>query len=355
MIHGPSAGAGSVTHHLTAYDGEDRGLFVAAIAQSPFWPTQRNVSQSEAQFRRFVNSVGCAHAHSNSTSSSASTTIMACLRAAPLARIQTANVDVAFDDDDDDDGAASGAPIWYWLPVTEGPGSLVPDLLYNSFAAGKFVKVPLMVGDDNNEGTVFVTNASSAAQVSAFLKNNYPLLTRADLARINDAYPRVEGRPPPPTRAAYFAPLAAAYGEATFTCAGNTIAAAMADALGEEKVWNYRVNILDPMNLAAGIGVPHVFEQVAIFGRGNTGAYSPSWNTSNAAIIPVVMNYYISFIRAMNPNTYKFSLAPDWENWGGGMGRRLRLQTNQTGMEDVPQKQANRCALWKSLSNTTQQ
>ncbi|KAJ4416882.1 hypothetical protein N0V82_006521 [Gnomoniopsis sp. IMI 355080] len=362
VIHGPSAGAGSVTHHLTAYDGEDRGLFKAAIAQSPFWPTQRNVSQSEAQFSRFVNSVGCAHARNNNSNSnsndSSSATIMACLRAAPLARIQTANVDVAFDDANDD-GTANGAPIWYWLPVTEGPGSLVPDLLYNSFAAGKFVKVPLMVGDDNNEGTVFVTNASSAAQVSAFLENNYPLLTQADLARINEAYPRDNSRPPPPTRAAYFASLAGAYGEATFTCAGNTIAAAMADALlGEEekeKVWNYRVNILDPMNLAAGLGVPHVFEQVAIFGRGNTGAYSSSWNTSNAAIIPVIMNYYISFVRAIDPNTYKFSLAPEWENWGGGIGRRLRLQTNQTGMEDVPQKQANRCALWKSLSNTTQQ
>ncbi|KAJ4397813.1 hypothetical protein N0V93_002050 [Gnomoniopsis smithogilvyi] len=339
VIHGPSAGAGSVTHHLTAYDGEDRGLFVGAIAQSPFWPTQRNVSQSEIQFSRFVNSIGCAHARNNSS-------VMACLRAAPLARIQQANVDVTFE-------GASGAPIWYWLPVTEGPGTLVPDLLYNSLAAGKFVKVPLMVGDDNNEGTVFVTNASSANQVSTFLQNNYPQLTQAELARINEAYPRVKR--PPPTRAAYFASLAGAYGEATFTCAGNRLAEAMADALGEEQVWNYRVNVLDPMNLAAGLGVPHVFENVAIFGRGNTGAYSTSWDTINAAIIPVIMNYYISFVRALDPNMYKYSPAPAWENWGGGMGRRLRLQTNLTGMEDVPGEQANRCALWRSLSHTTQQ
>lgn len=338
VIHGPSAGAGSVTHHLTAYDGEDRGLFVGAIAQSPFWPTQRNVSQSEAQFSHFVKSVGCAQPRNSS--------VMACLRAAPLARIQVANVDMAFE-------GTSGTPIWYWLPVTEGPGTLVPDLLYNSFAAGKFVKVPLMVGDDNNEGTVFVTNASSANEVSAFMQSNYPQLSSTDLAHINDAYPRV--KKPPPTRAAYFASLAGAYGEATFTCAGNTLAEAMASALGEGKVWNYRVNVLDSENLAAGLGVPHVFENVAIFGRGNTGAYSEGWNTSNAAIIPVIMNYYISFIQALDPNTYKFSLAPVWENWGGGPGRRVRLQTNQTGMEDVPKELADRCALWRSLGNTTQQ
>lgn len=340
MIHGPSAGAGSVTHHLTAYDGEDRGLFAGAIAQSPFWPTLRNVSQSELQFTRFANSVGCGGGGGHGGN------VMTCLRNAPLARIQRANVDVTFP-------GASGAPIWYWLPVTEGPGSLVPDLQYNSFAQGKFVKVPLMIGDDTNEGTVFVTNASSANQVSAFLQNDFPQLTKGDLSRINDAYPRVKR--PPPTRAAYFASLAGAYGDATFTCAGNTVAEAMADALGEDKVWSYRVNVLDPMNLAAGIGVPHVFENVAIFGRGNTGAYNVGWNTTNAAIIPVIMNYYVSFIRALNPNTYKYSTAPAWDDWGGDRGRRLRLQTNQTAMEDVPTDQANRCDLWRSLSNTTQQ
>lgn len=335
-IHGPSAGAGSVAHHLTAYDGEDRSLFSGAIAQSPFWPTQRNVSQMEVQFEEFVEHVGCSHAKST----------MACLRAAPLARIQAANIDLSF-------SGSSSAPIWYWLPVTEGPGSLVPDLLYNSFASGNFVKVPLMVGDDNDEGTVFVTNASKAAQVSAFLKTNYPQLRPPDLIHINKAYPRVEN--PPLTRAAYFASLAAAYGEATFTCPGNTLANAMADGFGEGKVWNYRVNIQDPMNVAAGLGVPHVFENVAVFGRGNTGAYNPAWTTTNAAIIPVIMNYYISFIRDLDPNTYKFSPAPMWESWGGGLGRRLRLQTNQTGMEEVPVDQADRCALWRALSNRTQQ
>lgn len=309
---------------------------MGAIAQSPFWPTQRNISQAESQFIDFVDNVGCGDASDS----------MVCLRAAPLGSIQAANIDVAFE-------GAGGAPIWYWLPVTEGPGSLVPDLLYNSFTSGKFVRVPLVVGDDNDEGTVFVTNASTVEQVSAFLQNNYPQLTDEELSRINEAYPRVD--PPPPTRAAYFASLAGAYGEATFTCPGNTLAEAVADFLDEGEVWSYRVNVLDPINLDVGLGVPHVFETVAVFGRGNTGEYSPGWDTINAAIIPVIMNYYISFIRALDPNTFRFSSAPDWETWGRGNGRRLRLQTNETGMEDVPVKQAERCALWKGFSNTTQQ
>jgi carboxylesterase type B len=36
VIHGDSAGAGSVAHHLTAYDGRDMNLFVGAVAESTF-------------------------------------------------------------------------------------------------------------------------------------------------------------------------------------------------------------------------------------------------------------------------------------------------------------------------------
>lgn len=339
-IHGPSAGAGSVAHHLIAYDGEDRGLFSGAIAQSSFWPTQRTVHQSEFQFSRFVDDTGCSLAEDT----------MACLRQADLDVVQRANVALPYP-------GATGNPFWYWLPVTEGPGSLVPGLLYEAFEAGKFVKVPLMVGDDNDEGTVFVSNASSQAEVSAFLKNNYPELSAANLSAINAAYPP-DAFPRLATRAVYVPSLAAAYGELTFTCAGNTLAEAMADYLSSDQVWNYRVNVQDPMNVASGIGVPHVFENVAIFGPGNTGDYSASWDTTNAAIVPVIMNYYISFVRSLDPSTYRSATAPEWENWGNlerGRGRRLRLQTNDTAMEEVPSVQADRCALWAALSNITQQ
>lgn len=341
MIHGPSAGAGSVEHHLTAFDGEDKGLFVGVISQSSFWPTQRTVPEVEFQFDRFVNDTNC----------SAASDALACLRSADIATIQQANVDLPFPG-----GGADPAPLWYWLPVTEGPGDLVPGNLYDSFDAGAFVAVPLMVGDDTDEGTVFASNATSPAEVSTFLKNNYPGLTTPDLDAVNDAYPLA---PPFPLHAAYFPSLAAAYGEATFTCPGNTVAEAMAGALGPEQVWNYRVNIQDPVNLAEGIGVPHVFENAAIFGPANVGqAAAASWTTTNAAIVPVIMSYYISFVRALNPNTYKVTDAPSWEDWGDigvGRGNRLKLQTNDTVMEEVPQDQADRCALWKGLSNSTQQ
>ncbi|KAK7734020.1 hypothetical protein SLS53_008015 [Cytospora paraplurivora] len=340
VIHGASAGAGSVAHHLTAYDGEDRGLFIGAVVESTFWPTQRNVSEMEFQFDRFVNDTGCSDADD----------ALSCLRSVDLDTIQAANIDLPFPG-----GSDSPVPLWYWLPVTTGQGTLVPDRLYESFLSGKFVKVPLLVGDDTDEGTDFAVNATTKAEVSQFFKNNYPGLNQTQLDRINSAYPLTS---PLPEHAAYFPSAAAAYGDATFTCPGNTMAESVSHFFDSGNVWNYRYNVLDPSNLAAGLGVPHTFETAAIFGPGYAGSASESYYTTNAAIVPVVMSYWISFVRSLSPNTYKYGGAPAWETWGSagngstGRGFRLKLQTNDTVMEEVPQNLAVRCALWKELSDT---
>ena len=335
VLHGSSAGGGSIAHHLTAYDGEDKGLFVGAVPQSPFWPTQRNLSELEFQYDRFVSDTGCSNA----------TNALSCLRSADLATIQAANVAQPFAE-----GSDNPLPLWYWLPVTTGPGTLVPDNLYDSFEAGKFIKVPILIGDDTDEGTVFAYNASTEDDVSQFLKNNYPLLDQAQLDQINQAYPLTD---PLPNHAAYFPSAAAAYGDAAFTCPGNTMAETMSSFFEPAKVWNYRYNVIDAGNVAAGLGVTHTFEMAAIFGPGFAGSAADSYYTTNADIVPVVMNYYISFVRALDPNVHRYPGTPVWEAWGdmgGGRGFRLKFETNDTAMEEVPQQLADRCALWKDLS-----
>lgn len=346
IIHGPSAGSGSVAHHLAAYSGTDQNLFVGAIAQNSFWPTQRTVADMEFLFDRLLNDTGCLPAADNGSGNAS----MSCLRSADLTAIQKGNVDIPFPGT-----SADTIPLWSWLPVTEGEGGMVTENLYDAFETGHFVKVPLVVGNDNDEGTVFASNASSPSEVSNFLKANYPNLSTEQLDTINEAYPLMD---PLPQHAAYFPSLAAAYGESTFTCPGNTLAEAMATFLGADRVWDYRFNVQDPSNIAAGLGVPHVMESAAIFGPGNTGGFAQSYLTTNAAIVPVTMMYMISFVRSLSPNLYKLESAPTWEAWGDvsvQRGNRLKLQTNDTVMEQVPQDQANRCMLWRGLSTTTEQ
>lgn len=82
-------------------------------------------------------------------------------------------------------------------------------------------------------------------------------------------------------------------------------------------------------------------------------ALSSSYSTYNAPIIPIVMDYWISFVRELSPNRYKSAAAPHWESFGDG--RRLVLRTNATGMEVVDGAQWERCAFWEGLAGVMEQ
>ncbi|UKZ54229.1 hypothetical protein TrVGV298_008036 [Trichoderma virens] len=301
VIQGASAGGGSVTHHLTAYAAKkDNQLFVGAIPESPFWPTLRTVADMEFH---------------------------------PLSE-QQATILYRY---------GIGSPVI--------DGDLITDHLYNHFERGNFIRVPVLVGDDTNEGTYFAFNATNPSQVETFLKNNYPYLQDSQLKSISHAYPL---EPPMPKHAAYFPSAEAAYGESTFTCPGNTVAASVARYFDPRRVWNYHYNVLDPDNVANGLGVPHTFETSAVFGPGYSDTPAASYFTTNAAIVPVTMHYFLSFVTKLNPNAAKYHSAPNWDPWGQGTGQRIRLQTNNTAMEPVPPDQIARCNLWRSLQSYTQ-
>jgi carboxylesterase type B len=209
--------------------------------------------------------------------------------------------------------------------------------------------------DDTDEGTAFAKNASSPADVASFFQDNYPRLTTNDTDAINTQYPLMA---PLPKHAPYFPSAAAAYGETTFTCVGNYISQTFATMNDPYKVWNYRYNVLQPSNVANGLGVPHVSESPAVFGLGNVhDDINSSYKDLNAEIIPVMMSYWISFVRDLSPNRYKYGPAPHWESFGDGKdgGRRLKLQTNATAMELIPQDQVKRCEFWKELAVTMEQ
>lgn len=114
VIHGASAGAGSVAYHLAAYGGRNDGLFVGAVAESPFWPAQRNSSESEAQFSQFIEAVGCS--------------TISCLRSANITAIQKAqatSIDLT-------DPTRTTPSSWEFGPVVDG--AFIQDRLYPLFA-----------------------------------------------------------------------------------------------------------------------------------------------------------------------------------------------------------------------------
>lgn len=214
VIHGVSAGGGSVAYHLAAYGGRDDGLFVGAIPQSPFFPTSRTVEESEFQFDRFVRDTGC----SNCTDE------LACLRNLPLSTIQPANDPSPLTD-------STGKPNHYFLPVVDDDFS--QEHMYKQFAEGRFVKVPTLVGGDTNEGDTFAKDNETDTQDGAhgFLEKNWPNLTDEDIAAIDEAFPNT----PREKHSGYFGQAADVYGNMTFACGGLLVSSAVAEHLSPDQ------------------------------------------------------------------------------------------------------------------------
>ncbi|PVH83344.1 alpha/beta-hydrolase [Cadophora sp. DSE1049] len=332
VVHGVSAGAGSLALHLAAYGGHDDVLMRGAILESPFFPTQPKVADLEWQFDRLVNATGCA----------GSSDELKCLRSKNTATLQAADIASPFP-------GRTETPQFYWTPTIDG--DLIRDYPYNIFEDGHFVNVPLMIGDDTNQGTGFAGDATTPEEVGRFLQDNFPRLTTIDTEAINGQYPLMTALP---QHEAYFPSAAAAYGDAVFSCPGHHLSLAFSASKSPSQVWNYRYNVLQDDLVAAGLGVPHTFETPAIFGVGNTGSLdeNSSYLTYNKNIVPVVMNYWISFVKSLDPNSHRHESAPEWESFGKGSETRILLETNRTRMEDVPDDQRKKCKFWKELAST---
>ena len=111
---------------LAAYGGRNDELFVGAIGESVFFPTQPKVSELEFQFTDYANAAGCSGADQ-----------LACLRSKDSATLQKANTGFAYP------GRPNG-PIFPYSPCIDG--DYIRDYPYKLFEQGKFIKVPIIFG-----------------------------------------------------------------------------------------------------------------------------------------------------------------------------------------------------------------
>lgn len=214
--------------------------------------------------------------------------------------------------------------------------------------AFSYLAPDLTTSDDTDEGSYFAVDASSPSDICEFFKDNYPFVTDEDCNDINDHYPIMD---PLPHHAPYFPSASAAYGDSTFTCPGSFLASAISSQFSP--VYNYRYNVLDYTLLSLGLGVPHTFESPAIFGVGNAGDDPhSSYSTYNKEVVPMVMNYWISFVRALDPNVFRHKQAPEWSAWVDGNAKRLRIQTADTMMEHIPREHVEIFEFWRKLGDT---
>ncbi|EEA22238.1 triacylglycerol lipase, putative [Talaromyces marneffei ATCC 18224] len=335
-IGGDSAGAGAITLLLSAYGGSNQldGLFHAAVAESQSFGPQLTVSESQFQFDNLTERTGCAD----------SMHPLKCLRNLDINALQKENKEIPYPS-----GVLS--PLYPYGPTIDN--NLVSNYTISLFGEGKFMKIPVIFGDDTNEGTVFTPhNTSTVARADEFLSDNFPFLNETELSTINSMYMSSPDDPVYSGAGKYWQGVSNAYGEMRYICPGIYLTTAYNnDSTTRNTIWNYHYAVLDSTANSTGYGTRHTIEVNAIWGPDYVGSSSApkSYSTTNENIVPLMQGYWTSFIRSYNPNTYRAAGAPEWKVWGDG-GERLFIRTNDTHMESVPSEQLSRCRTLAGLA-----
>ncbi|KAL6870408.1 Alpha/Beta hydrolase protein [Trichoderma novae-zelandiae] len=328
-LGGSSAGAASVTYHLTADNGTDRGLFHAAIAESPSFATTLSVAQSQYMYTQFATRVGCVGGDS-----------LACMRKKTAVELQTSNFNIPLP-------GASKPPNYMWLPTLDD--EFVQDYTYRVFQQGNFIRMPTIYGDDSNGGTKFAPKDTATLQESnGYVLDQYPVLTLEMLGEINELYPNPNTSCP--AVGCYWRHASNVYQEARYMCPGMYISSVVTKH-GED-AWVYRWNVEDPAQVASGLGVPHTVELNALWGANYVDDAPASYQDGqiNAAASPTMQHYWLNFIKYYNPNgrsVFSDGQHPQWTKWGEGAQSRLTFQTGGTAeMIPVDAGLERRCDFW---------
>jgi carboxylesterase type B len=138
-IWGQSAGAGSVGTHITAYNGRDDKLFCSAIMESgnPIAISSMNRTFGPT-YTNFTAAAGCSNA----------TDTLQCLRDLPFAQLNAILNSTTF----------SGV----WSPQIDG--DIIARHSSDQLAEGAFVRIPIIVGQNSDEGTSFAPKGLNTSE-----------------------------------------------------------------------------------------------------------------------------------------------------------------------------------------------
>ncbi|MCF6385856.1 carboxylesterase family protein [Mycobacterium sp. MBM] len=313
-IAGESAGAMSVCDHLVAPGSA--GLFRAAIIQSGPCQAQLALPQAERISADYARDVGCADP----------ATVAACLRALPETKLRK--------------------PVWYARigeDTLSGPvhGTVVlPEDPMIAFRAGRAAEVPVLIGTNRDEFTLFVALQYLRAG-RQYTAGEYPGLLESTFgpaaAAVGARYPldRYGGS----AALAY----AAAVTDGVFAC----VTARMAGQLSQgRRVYAYQFDDPDPptpepmRSLPFPVGASHSLELRYLFDVGGAPALNPAQRRLSSQMI----DYWAHFVSDGVPRAPG---APDWPALHGGTPW-MSLRPDGSRLIDDYSAQ-HQCGFWDGL------
>ncbi|KAI0428057.1 alpha/beta-hydrolase [Xylaria sp. FL1042] len=281
VLWGESAGAQSIAYHLFAYDGRDDGLFRGAILESggPTGAQVESLSWYNTAVENLTRTVGCWGAPNQ----------LACLRDVDSATLFAAH------------------PSVVWNPLLDG--DFLTGYPSQLMQAGKYVKVPILIGANTDEGFAISGTPNTEDDIfnSIFTWRSYAL-TPPTVRSLLELYPDDPCHEPPHaitncTRDAARGLMwrrAAAIGGDLVMISGRRRMAELYTAAGMP-VYSYRFD-QRPWNGDEWDGVKH-FVNVAYSFQNISGLLGPSpAYDSHARLARAIGRAYVSFVNHLDPN-----------------------------------------------------
>ena len=317
-IFGESAGGLSVCIHLVS--PASAGLFQHAIVESGLCTQPlAELGAAEQQGERFADSLGCA----------SSPDVLACMRAKSADEVRAALPP--------DPNFAFTPGVWgRYFPVVDG--RVLPHQVAALLAEGSVQRVPLLIGSNGDEGTLFVAlshdNLGMPLMADQY-RDRLLYLVSGDAA----AADAIEARYPLADYPTPGAALAAAFGDGFLAC--PTIDAAGL-AAGLMPTYLYQFTYPDAafnLPLPIALGAFHSAEIQFVFGFPAAGSFTPE----ELALSRQMLGYWTRFAAGGDPNG---GGAPPWPLLDAA-GRYLQLdRTIATGAH----AKQSACDFWRGLN-----
>ncbi|MBW0545653.1 hypothetical protein O181_085368 [Austropuccinia psidii MF-1] len=334
VLSGVSSGGNAINILLSAQGIGFPNLFVGAALESTGWGAIGYSVNRDAELTNNLNSTGCSKAKDP----------IDCMRMMPIAEFQNKTTQD------------------HWGPTVDG--KLIMAVEYQMFEQGKFQKIPVIYGYTTNEATpsyISNTSATTDADIEEHLRKAVgPSITDQEVATMMKAYP------PSLSNVSFFAQDVRPHANATvwkgkgsqwqrdvamltelkLHCVGAFFSDMFA-AAGQTANFAYRYNVLDgtPGGLVdQGLFAPHASELHAIWGHNNTDGNDPKClgpgvpeALSCAQGARLVQHYWISFVRSLNPNTFRPNGSPEWKHWTVNEPNRIVFGNKGAIMEKMGQ------------------
>ncbi|TGJ83340.1 hypothetical protein E0Z10_g5432 [Xylaria hypoxylon] len=320
-VWGESAGAQSIALHLHSFGGRDDQLFHAAILESgsAIGVALQPLAYYASPVDNLARTVGCNDALDQLT----------CLRGISSEKLFSARGSI------------------YWDPLVDG--DFLTDYPSVLAEAGSFIKVPLLLGANNDEGISFgSTGFNDSISIYHGLLSNPGFsglaglpyqISPASARKLLQLYPNSPSKEPPydivnntvfPEYGLQWRRSCAIYGDIVMIAGRRKLCAQYAAA--GQPVYSYRF-ATRPWDAAEAAGVQH-FVNVAFSFQNITGTLGPF--PSHKEISTDIGSSYVNFVYSHDPNANEKGIQttlPHWPRWTATRPSNMVLNATQPKVE----------------------